>query len=196
MITTMMNTYNRYNHLQQMYLAKGLISGFTTALLIAVLTREVVNNFSSDIILLKNYLMEVPMLFILIPIVKRLIKDNPVMCYRIKGIVSIVGLVLLLAVETFGLSKVWYLVDSAMLSITGLLMMSHKSYYQSVVVDKCKDFSETCGYVELASNLTIFVVGISIVFLGVPTWLLLVLALPAECFERYLENRCVDIVYK
>lgn len=140
--------------------------------------------------------MEVPMLLILIPIVKALIKNNPIACYRIKGIVSIVGLILLLAVETFGLSKVWYLVDSAMLSVTGLLMMSHKSYYQSVVVDKCKDFSETCGYVELMSNLTIFIVGVSIVFLDVPTWTLLVLALPTECYERYLENKCVDIVYK
>ena len=192
----MKDTYGKYSQLQQMYLTKNLISGFTTALLIAVLTREVVNNFSSDIILLKNYLMEVPMLLILIPIVKTLIKNNPVACYRIKGIVSIVGLVLLLAVETFGLSKVWYLVDSAMISITGLLMMSHKSYYQSVVVNKCKDFSETCGYVELMSNLTIFIVGISIVFFNIPTWTLLILALPAECIERYLENRCVDIVYK
>jgi len=185
----------KYSELQKRYLLKGLVSGFTGTLLIAVLTMEIVSNFSTDIILLKNYLMNVPMILILVPCIKHLIKKHPINCYRLKGILSIAGLVMLVFVEIFGLSKNWYLVDAAIVSLGGLLMMTHNSYYKACVNNKCKDFSEMCGYVELFTNLTYVFVGVAIVAMDIPTLVILSLALPLECIERYLENKCAYEVY-
>ena len=186
---------DKYSDLQKRYLVKGLVSGFTGTLLIAVLTMEIIRHFSIDIILLKNYLMNVPMALILVPYIKHLIKKHPINCYKLKGILSIVGLVMLVFVEIFDLSKVWYLVDAGIVSVGGLLMMTHSSYYKACVNGKCKDFSEMCGYVELFTNITYVVVGILIVALDIPTLALLSIALPLECIERYLENVCVAEVY-
>lgn len=196
MVTTLRTHLNRFSKLQRMYLYKDAISGFTASLFIAILTTEIVNNFSSDIILIKNYLMNVPMILITIPFLRKVIKKHPIGCYRLKGLLSVIGIGILLVTEIFSLSKVWYLVDAGIMAFVGLLMMNHKAYYKSSVVDKCKDFSEQCGNVELLNNITYVFMGLSIVYFNIPTLVLLSIAFPLEMTERYLENKCVDIVYK
>lgn len=195
MITTFINNYSTYKALQRRYLLKGIVGGFTTALMVAILTKEIVTNFSADVILLKNYLVDVPMLLIFVPLINRLIKHNPINCYRLKGVLSIGGVAMLLMVELLDLSKIWYLVDAGLMSIVALLMMPHTSYYKSCVVNKCKDFSESCGHIGLVNNVTFVILGISIVYLNVPTWAMLVMTLPLECTERYLENVCAGEVF-
>jgi len=185
-----------FNDLQKRYLLKDTISAVTQVLMVAILTNEIVSNFSVDIILLKNYLMGSPMLLILIPVIKRLIRDNPVLCYRLKAILSITGLLMLILTELLGLSKVWYLVDAGIMSIVGLLMMTHKGYYKAMVNNKCKLFSETCGYIEMFSTIVFVLLGILIVQFNIPTVVMLLIALPMEVTERYLENTCVDEVYE
>lgn len=186
---------NTFSDLQKRYLLKDLISAITQVLMVAILTNEIVSNFSVDIILLKNYLMGSPMLLILIPAIKRLIRDNPVLCYRLKGMLSISGLVMLVCVEIFDLSKIWYLVDAGMMSVVGLLMMTHKGYYKASVNNKCKLFSETCGYIEMFSTIVFVLLGVLIVQFDIPTLSMLLIVLPMEITERCLENSCVDEVY-
>lgn len=190
-----MRRLNEFSPLQRKYLLKGFVGGFTGTLLVAALTLEIVRTFSADIVLLKTYLMQSPTLLILIPFIKRLIRNNPIGCYRLKGILSIAGLLGLILVELQGWSKVWYLVDAAVISVVALLMMTHKSYYQSCVIDKNKDFSETCGYVEMFNNITYVTVGLLIVAFPIPTVWILLVALPLECWERWLENECVNVVF-
>lgn len=186
---------NNYTDLQRMFLLKGLVGGFTGTLMVAVLTLEIVMNFPADIVLLKNYLMQAPTLLILLPLVSKWIKNNPVKCYRLKGVLSIGGLIGLVIVEFTGASKIWYLVDAGLVSITALLMLPHKSYYKSAVVNKCRVFSEDCGYIEMFNNITYVALGVLLVTVTIPTVYLLILVIPLECLERYLENRCVDVVY-
>ena len=194
-LTKRMGILDNFTGLQNRYLLKELLSGITLTLMLAILTREVVENFDSNIILLKNYLSNLPMLFIVIPLIRKWINNNPIICYRLKGILSIAGIFMLLIVELVDGPKWWYLVDAVIVSFTGLLMMSHKSYYNSYVVDKNKEFSKVKGYVDLVNETYIIIFGLSIVFFDVPTVVLLMLALPIEIIERYLENKCVDEVF-
>lgn len=187
---------SQFTRLQQTYLLKDLISGFTKTLILAALTLEIVGNFDAQIVLLKDYLMPAPALLILIPFIKRWIDKNPVACYQIKGTISVIGLAGLLVVEIMGWSKIWYLVDAALVSFTALLMMPHKAYYKSTVVNRCREFSSACGYVEMLNNITYVIIGISIVYFSVPTLWLLAIGLPFEIIERTLENRCAGKVYK
>ncbi|AFI55371.1 hypothetical protein TSMG0088 [Halocynthia phage JM-2012] len=190
-----LNRVKNYTQLQQMFLLKGLVGGFTGTLMVAVLTLEIVTNFPADVVLLKNYLMQAPTLLILIPFVGVWIRKNPIYCYRLKGVLSIGGLIGLVMVELLDASKIWYLVDAGLVAIMAVLMLPHKSYYKSAVVNKCKVYSEDCGYVEMFNNITYVLLGITLVTIPIPTVYLLMLVVPLECLERYLENRCVEVVY-
>lgn len=196
MISILIPNIGNYTDLQGRYLTKGLIGGFTTALLMAIMTTEIVNNFSSEVILIKNYLMEIPALLIFIPFLKRIVNNNPIACYRLKGMLSIGGLILLLLTELLGWSKVWYLVDAGICALITLLMLPHGSYYKSAVVNKCKEFSADCGHVQVINSITLMVVGLTIVYLPIPTWALLAVALPLEIWERQLENSCAEEVFR
>lgn len=187
--------FEEYSSLQRMFLVKNFLGGFTTTLMVAILTTEIIDNFSSDIVLLKNYLYNTPMLLIMIPFIKNMVKRNPINCYLLKGIISVGGLFLLVVTEALSLSKVWYLVDAAMVAFIGLLMMLHSNYYKSAVINKCQSFSEDLGYVDLINNITFAVFGLAIVYFEIPTLVLLLLTLPLEILERYFENKCVKIVY-
>lgn len=184
-----------YSRLQQRYLLKDLMGGFTKTLIMAALTLEIVGNFDASIVLLRDYLMPAPALLILIPFIKKWIDNNPISCYRIKGTISVLGLAGLLVVEIMDGSKVWYLVDAGLVSLTALLMMPHRAYYKSSVVNKCKEYSSACGYIEMLNNISYVVLGLAIVYFSIPTIWLLALGLPFETFERWLENRCVQDVY-
>lgn len=191
----MLDRVKNYTELQQRFLYKNLVGGFTGTIMVAILTMEIVMNFTADIVLLKNYLVQAPTLLILVPFISRWMRNNPIACYRIKGVLSISGLVGLLIVELVDASKIWYLVDAGLVSIIALLMMIHKSYYKSAVVNKCKEYSETCGYVEMFNNITYVALGVILVTFTIPTVYLLMLVIPLECIERWLENKCVDEVY-
>jgi len=195
MVAYMNNRLDGYTDTQRMYLLKSLISGFTGILMIAALTMEIVSNFEAYVILLKNYLSGVPLLLITVPAVRKCIKKYPRECYKLKGILSVLGIVLLIVTELMGLSKVWYLVDAGIMSFIGLLMMPHASYYKSHIIDKSKDYSEDMGYVDLICQVGYVVVGLSLVYLEIPTIALLLLIAPMEIVERTLENRCAKIVF-
>ena len=188
-------TLVHFNDMQKDDLTKLLLGYVTKALLMAAVFTEMYENFSSEILVTKDYLMSLPVLLILIPFVNRLVVNNPIPCYQVKGALSIGGLILLLITELFDLSKVLYLVNAGIVSFTALIMIPHKTYYQSVVANKCRTFSGYRGLVDSIGQALTIGIGLGVVYADIPTVYLLIIALPLELLERRLDLRVAHQVF-
>ena len=195
MVNVIRGSWVGFSALKKDYILKSIAEMFSGTLAIAVVMRVFYQHFSPELILTVDYLKVLPSVLILVPFIMALIKNNPLACYRLKGVLSVGGLFLLLLTEAFGWDKHIYLLDAALVSFAAMLTIPHRNYYHSYIVDKDKELSELLGYVDVCNKLVYVVAGLSIVFSSIPLYWLLTVWLGVEMFERVKENKCASVVF-
>tara|TARA_Y100001956_G_scaffold82973_1_gene107747 strand:- start:138172 stop:138777 length:606 start_codon:yes stop_codon:yes gene_type:complete len=190
-----MDKYLNLNDLQKMFIRKQLINSVTYTLVIASIVKVLYENFDSDMLMLRDYLFTAPSLLIAIGFIRKLIKDNPIMCYRIKGIISVGGCGMLVIVELVGGSPMWYFADALIVSFIPLLTNPHRAYYSSYVADKSKDFSEVMGYTDVFGEVSRVILGLSLIYLDIKILYVLIVVLIMDAIERYYDNVIANVVF-
>lgn len=191
----MRNKIESLNELQKKFIFKKILDSLTYVLVIASIVKVLYQNFDADMLMLRDYLFTAPSLLITIGFVRRIIKDNPITCYQIKGAISVIGCSMLVTCELVGGSPYWYFANSLIISFIPLLTNPHRAYYQSFVTNNCKTFSEVMGWVDVFKDVARIVIGLSLIYLDIEVLYILMAVLMMDATERYYDIQIAKVVF-
>lgn len=191
----MLSKIEKLSSIQREFVGKQLLNSLTYILVIASIVKVLYQNFDADMLMLRDYLFTAPSLLIGIGVIRNVIKEHPIVCYQIKGAISVGGVFLLILVELFDGNPIWYFVDAMIVSFIPLLTNPHRNYYQSVVSNKCKVFSEVMGYVDVCADVMRLVIGLSLIYLDIPILYILIVVLFLDGIERYYDIKIARVIF-
>lgn len=191
----MRNKIDSLSKIQKEFTFKKLITNITSVLVIASIVKVLYQNFDADMLMLRDYLYTAPSLLIVISFIRNIIKDNPIVCYEIKGIISVGGILMLVVVELNNGDPIWYFIDALLISFIPLLTNPHRNYYQSVVSNNCKTFSEVMGIVDVCGDVVRIVFGLSLIYFDIDVLYILMVVLILDTIERYYDIKIAKVIF-